>query len=344
MRTGKLPEHTLKRSVLHPIRYRSGRNGLWPGIGFDGAVSGSMVTAMAGTAFYYHGNELYALDGALNNVIAAGGKPYGIGVAILLPEHSEEALLADITGNLYRRAEQYRLDILTGHTELVPVVTEPVVMITAYGTKIWENRHELVRPGMDIVMTKWCGLYGGAILAQLKMEQLLSRYPKSYIRGTAAYLEQTGLFTELAVLEALAGQEGQEQDHNSIDGRPVVYAAHDVSNGGVFGALWQLLDACRSGGEIWLDRIPVRQEIIEVSNYFDINPYLMNGQGSLLLVTDRGQQLVEAFRAQGLTAEVIGATRAGKDRKVILEEEERFLTPPKGDALHAVMYGQPLPA
>lgn len=332
MRTGKLPEHTLKRSVLHPIRYRSDGIEPGPGIGYDGAVTGSMVTSMATTAFSYQGNEVYALHGAINNVIAAGGKPYGIGVAILLPEHSEEASLASITRNLYRKAEQYHLDILTGHTELVNTVTEPVVMVTAYGKKLWESRQDQVTPGMDLVMTKWCGLYGGAILAKLKREELVTRYPVSYIEKAASYLEQTDLFAELTVLESLIGSE-----------KPTVYAAHDVSNGGVFGALWQLFSVCRCGGEVWLDRIPVKQEIIEVSEFFDINPYLMNGQGSLLLVTDKGRQLAEDFRSAGLEAEVIGVTKTGKDRKVILEEEERFLTPPKGDALHAVIYGQPMP-
>ena len=155
MRTGKLPEHTLKRSVLNPIRYRSKDTTFRAAVGHDGAVFGDMVTAMATTAFSYTGNEIYALDNAVNNVIAAGGVPYGISLAILLPEHSEEAVLRRITGNLSLKAEEDRLDILTGHTELVPSVTEPTVTITAYGRRLWENRHKQVRPGADIVMTKW---------------------------------------------------------------------------------------------------------------------------------------------------------------------------------------------
>ena len=61
MKTGKLPEHTLKRSVLAPIRYRNDEIISSPGIGRDGAVVGDIVTAMASTAFCYTGNEIYAL-------------------------------------------------------------------------------------------------------------------------------------------------------------------------------------------------------------------------------------------------------------------------------------------
>ncbi len=332
MRTGKLPEHTFKRSVIHPIRYRRKETVLRAGVGHDGAVFGNMVTAMATTAFCYTGNEIYALDNAINNVIAAGGKPYAVSVAILLPEHSDEATLRQITGNLALKAEEYQVDIVGGHTELVPSVVSPTITVTVYGEKIWEQKHSHVKAGMDIVMTKWVGLYGGAILAQLKQDELTTRYPKSYIETAAGYMKNTSLMPELAVIETAVAQNPD-----------CILAAHDVSNGGLFGALWQLLSACNCGGEFSIEAIPVKQEMIEVSEYYDINPYMMNGQGSLLLVTKDGASLVEMMEQAGVAASVIGTTTESKDRKVIVGDEERFLVPPKGDALNAVFYGQPIP-
>ncbi len=332
MRTGKLPEHTFKRSVINPIRYRSKDVEFRTAIGHDGAVFGNMVTAMATTAFCYTGNEIYALDNALNNVIAAGGKPYAVSVAILLPEHSEEATLRQITGNLAIKAEEYQVDIIAGHTELVPSVVSPTITVTAYGEKLWENQHSKVKAGMDIVMTKWIGLYGGAILAHLREEELMTRYPKSYIELAASYMKYTSLMPELAVMVG------------AVAGNPdCILAAHDVSNGGLFGALWQMLSACNCGAQFPIETIPVKQEIIEVSEFYDINPYMLNGQGSLLLVTQDGEYLVNQFRQAGVEANIIGQTTSEKDRKIIIGEEERFLVPPKGDALNAVFYGQPIP-
>lgn len=332
MKTGKLPEHTFKRSVLNPIRYRRKETTFRPAIGHDGAVFDNMVTAMATTAFSYTGNEIYALDNAMNNLIAAGGKPYGIGIALLMPEHSEEATLRSITGNLAKKAEEYQVDVITGHTELVPSVIYPTVTITAYGTSLWQNQHNLVKPDMDIVMTKWTGLYGGAILAMVKEQELVTRYPKSYVKTAASYLEYTSLMPELVAIEA------------AVASKPdCIYAAHDVSNGGLFGSLWQMLSACNMGAEFPLEKIPMKQEIIEVCEYFDINPYMMNGQGSLLLVTDDSDFLLEKFWDAGVEACVIGKTTASKDRKIIIGDEERFLVPPKGDALNVVFYGQKMP-
>ena len=332
MRTGKLPEHTFKRSVINPIRHRNKETAFRAGVGHDGAVIGDMVTSMATTAFSYTGNEIYALDNAVNNVIAAGGRPYGIATAILMPEHSVEAELRAVTGRICQKAQEYELEVLAGHTELVPSVSSPVITVTAYGKKIWDNRHKEVCAGMDIVMTKWVGLYGGAILAALKEEELVTRYPKSYIRKAADYMRNTSLMPELAVIEKAVKEKSD-----------CIFAAHDVSNGGIFGALWQFLSACGAGGVFDIRHLAIKQEIIEVCEYFDINPYMINGQGSLLLVTSEGEYITEQMQQAGIYARIIGKTDNSAERKILVGEEERFLVPPKGDALNAVFYGQPLP-
>ena len=332
MRTGKLPEHTFKRSVINALRYRDDKVTLRPAVGHDGAVFGDMVTAMATTAFYYSGNEIYALDNAINNVIAAGGVPFAVSAAILLPEHSEEAVLRAITDSLAKKAEKYGIDIMAGHTELVPTVNDPTVTITAYGKKLWDCRHKEIGEGFDIVMTKWTGLYGGAILASLRRDELVTRYPSDYIDICAAYMENTSLMPESEVIESMT-------DHM----RSGIYAAHDVSNAGVFGALWQLLSACNMGASIPVRNIPMKQEIIEVCEYFDINPYIMNGQGSMLLIVKDGEAFSQYMNEHGIYTSVLAKTVKGKKRVVLIGEEERYLVAPKGDMLYEVFYGQKVP-
>ena len=50
MRTGKLPEHTFKRSVINPIRYRRSDTEFRMAVGHDGAVFGqTAVHALRGS-------------------------------------------------------------------------------------------------------------------------------------------------------------------------------------------------------------------------------------------------------------------------------------------------------
>ena len=355
MRTGKLPEHTFKRSVVNAVRYRNKDISYRTAVGYDGAVFGDMVTAMATTAFYYAGHELYAYNNAINNCIAAGGAPFAVSLAVMLPEHSEESTLRAVMDSLSKRTEADNIDIIAGDTALVPTVSEPTIVITAYGRRLWENIPKSVKAGMDIVMTKWTGLYGGAVLADIKRDELLIRYPTSYIDAAAAYMDQTSLLPELGVIEALletndsfGGKISEDNyagtDDDAKEDKPIhIFTAHDVSNGGVFGALWQILSACNMGVSIPVNVIPMKQEIIEICEFFNINPYMLNGQGSMLLITDKGQALADRMKNSGINAVVLGKTVAGKKRVVTIGEEERFLVAPKGDMLGQVMYGQQVP-
>ena len=57
-----------------------------------------------------------------------------------------------------------------------------------------------------------------------------------------------------------------------------VSAMHDVTEGGIFGALWEMAEASGVGLEIDLKKIPIRQETVEVCEFFGVNPYLFDLQ------------------------------------------------------------------
>ena len=42
-----------------------------------------------------------------------------------------------------------------------------------------------------------------------------------------------------------------------------VFAMHDVTEGGIFGALWEMAEASGVGLEIDVKKIPIRQETVE---------------------------------------------------------------------------------
>lgn len=46
-----------------------------------------------------------------------------------------------------------------------------------------------------------------------------------------------------------------------------VGAMHDVTEGGIFGALWEMAEASGVGLEIDLKKIPLRQETVEVCEF-----------------------------------------------------------------------------
>ncbi len=112
---------------------------------------------------------------------------------------------------------------------------------------------------------------------------------------------------------------------------------HDVTEGGIFGALWEIGAASNVGLEIDLKAIPIKQETVEICEFFDINPYQLISSGSMLMIAADGKELVEALAKEGVCATVIGKVIAGNDRVIVRDDERRFLEPPKTDELYKVL-------
>ena len=106
---------------------------------------------------------------------------------------------------------------------------------------------------------------------------------------------------------------------------------HDVAEGGVFGAVWELCERLCAGVELDLKKIPICQETVEICEYFDVNPYQLKGDGALLFLTHDSTAAIKALKEAGISAAVIGRMNEGNDRILINEDETRFLEPNRVD-------------
>lgn len=182
------------------------------------------------------------------------------------------------------------------------------------------NARKTSLAGSQIVMTKWAGTEGTARLTNRCREQLLKRYPAHFLDEAAAFDRYLSIVPEAAV----ARKSG-------------VGAVCAAGEGGVFHALWTLAERAGTGLEVFLKKIPIRQETVEVCNMLDVNPYEMAANGSLLCVTREGEALAESFRREGIPAEVIGFLTGENDRVIINGEERRFLEPAKEDSVYRIL-------
>ena len=116
-----------------------------------------------------------------------------------------------------------------------------------------------------------------------------------------------------------------------------VSAMHDITEGGIFGALWELAEGTGCGLDIDLKSIPIRQESVEVCEQFGVNPYLLMSSGSMLIATEDGPKLVRALAAEGIHSAIIGRATDGNDRILRNGDEIRYLDRPQSDELYKVV-------
>lgn len=321
MKAGKISEPILKRSVLKKISYKSKSVLSRAAVGHDSAVIAVddklMVTATETVVAKRDLHHNRAFVKAVNNIAALGAEAQYAQISIVLPEGMREIKLKMLMDEMAELAASMKIHITGGHTCVSDAVTKPVVTVTVTGIVNNDNNckynyKEEIKPGYDIVMTKAAGLEGTAILAEEQEEEFLRRFTSLYINNAKAFINEISIVNEAAV----AIKHG-------------VAAMHDMSEGGVFGALWELGEAGNCGLEVNLKKINMRQETIELTNHMNINPYLMPSAGSLLMVTGDGLGLIHELEKNGIEACVIGKITQGNDRVIINEDERRYLEPPK---------------
>lgn len=327
MNVGKVPESVLKRSVLRQIHTKRQEVLLGAGVGEDCAavrLAGDEVFVISTDPITGTATDIgtLAFHVTMNDLASAGAEPIGVMLTILLPEGAGEQELKGIMGQMEVACAKANVQIMGGHTEVTRAVSQPLVNVCGVGKA---KAGKLVstagaKPGDDILVSKWIGLEGTSILAKEKERELAARYPMDLVRNAQSFDRYLSVLPEAAV----AVKSG-------------VSAMHDVTEGGIFGALWELAESSGVGLEIDLKKIPVKQETIEVCEYFGINPYGLISSGCMLMASADGNTLVRELEKNGIHAVVIGKAVGGNDRILRNEEEKRFLEPPKADELYKVV-------
>ena len=312
MKIGKLPESVLKRSVFKQIHTRRPEVVLGAGVGEDCAaikLAEDETLVMSTDPITGTAKDIgtLAIQITVNDLASAGAEPVGVLLTVLLPESVEEPELRAMMAQVEEACAKAEIQVMGGHTEVTAVVNQPVISVCGVG-KVKDGcliSTGGARPGMDILVTKE------------KETELKTKFSVPFVEKAKALDAYISVQSEAAV----AVKSG-------------VSAMHDVTEGGIFGALWEMAEASGVGLEIDLKKIPVRQETIEVCEFFGINPYQLISSGCMLMAAEDGNLLVRELEKAGIPATIIGKATAGNDRVLLNEEERRFLEPPKADELY----------
>lgn len=279
MRPGKISDSVLKRSVLKQIRTRTQEVINGAGIGEDCAIfapSRGYASAVSQAAVPREEDLIRALVKCANNVACAGARPVAFMLTLLLPGETEEQLLRQLMTAAENTCGLLEMQIAGGHTTVSRHVDCPVACVTAYGIPAQEELPLVSTrgavPGQDIVLTKWIGLEGTAILARHYREGLRERYPAHLVEEAAGFDRYLSIIPEAAS----AAKSG-------------VRVMHDASEGGILASLWELAESSGVGLTIDLRKIPIRQETVEVCEFCGVNPYTLASSGCLVLTADRGR-------------------------------------------------------
>lgn len=326
MKIGKLPEPVLIRSVLKEVGHRREEILVGPAVGQDCAV----IEAGEGEVFVLSSDPItgttkdigsHSVHITANDLAASGADPVGIMLTILLTPDTEESQLKEMIRGVEKTCKELNMEVMGGHTEITDVVKQPLISLTGVGKMKKESvlTTSSVKPGQDLVVTKWIGLEGTAIAAKEKEALLLEKFAPAFVETAKGFDQYLSVIPEARIAREWG-----------------VSAMHDITEGGVFGALWEMGSGSGVGLDIDLKKIPIRQETVEVCEVLGLNPYILMSSGSMMIAADDGHGLVRKLNQAGIAASVVGKATEGNDRILRNGEETRYLDKPQSDELYKI--------
>lgn len=296
MEIGKIPIDKLKEIVLNKIGFRRDDVLVHAGIGEDSAVVDLandllVVSSDPITGAEQNAGKL-AVYVACNDLAAMGASPVGIQIVLLLPAQVTETFIVSLMQEIDQTACSINVEILGGHTEILSHVTKPIIVVTAIGRV---SREQLVCSanacaGDDLVLTKGLGIEGTYILAGDYRELLLDKGVEPGIIATAREYDRKLSVVEEGLLAAKLGAN----------------AMHDVTEGGLYGALTELAIASGKGFELFNDDLPISLETEVICAALGLDPAGLISSGSMLIAIPESRDLINRLGEAGIPAARIG--------------------------------------
>jgi|GEM_PF-19114 len=235
-----------------------------------------------------------------NDVAVRGARPsLFLAVLLVAPDEAEEGRIRELLGQVVTACDRLGVALIGGHTEVTPGLAHSVVVGTMLGRVAGRPiTTGGLRDGDWVGITRWAGLEGTAILLAELGHRLRALHGEAAFRDLAAVLSGDWLSV---VPEALAA---------AAD--PAVSALHDVTEGGVGEALWELGRASGLTLEVALERVPVRPETRLIARDLGLDPLGLIGSGALLVgcAGEGRERVAAALQAVGVGIEWIGHARA----------------------------------
>ncbi|MDO5755626.1 MAG: AIR synthase related protein [Tissierellia bacterium] len=320
MANGKLPNDELKK-LLETITFHREETLIGSKLGMDTAIldfgKDLVVLSTDPITGASKGIGKIAIDVSVNDVATSGAESVACLISILAPSGSTMEELKEILEDAHCRAKKLKIEIVGGHTEITDAVNRFVVQTTVIGrlSRKMQLDPSKIEEGDGVYVTKSIAMEGGLIFCQDYEDAVKKLVPKEEFDEMMAYMEKLSVKTEGEL------------------GAPFCHYMHDITEGGLFGAIYEASQGFGKGIIINEEDIPVDPGIKHLSHALGINVYRLISSGSMLMIGKDEEGLRKAMEKAQIPLTKIGTVQGkgaflkGKDGLIAID-------PPTKDHLY----------
>lgn len=327
MEIGKLKTELLEKYIFNSLSSNRDEVVIRGGVGLDCAVmdfcGDLIVTSTDPITGATKNIGSLAINVSVNDVSCQCADPVGVLMTVLIPPSATIEELKEIIEDANATAKKLNVDIIGGHTEVTDAVNKILISTTVLGRANKASIPDLstIEIGDVIAISKYVGIEGTSIISQEK-DDISEVLNDEEIKFAKALSENISVLKE----SKLASKYG-------------VKYMHDITEGGLYGALWETGVAVGHGLRVYYENIPLLDVTNKISKFYEIDPMKLISSGSMLMIFDKDKfkDFKEETEKFGIKVTDIGEVIEGKDTEVIAYDQILILSEPSSDELYRVL-------
>lgn len=323
MATGKLENETLQ-DILQSISFHRKEVLVGAGVGLDTTQIdfGEKICVLSTDPITGAKENIgsLAVDISVNDTSTSGAENIGVLLTILAPEGTTPQDIREIMADASKRAEELKIEIIGGHTEITDAVNRFVLSSTSIG--ILDKKDQIpadkIQEGDSVYVSKYIGIEGTAILAhdkEAELKNVITQEELDYAKGLLKWISV-------------------QDDAKYAKNKDLSYM-HDVTEGGLLGAVYEAHQGIKKGIEIICENVPVLDVTKKICDYFNIKPFRLISSGSMLIISS-DRSLEKKFEGSNIKLTKIGVVK-GDEPIIITDGVSERILPPYADELYKVI-------
>lgn len=274
----------------------------------------------------------FAINILASDSVTSGLKPMMMAIDLNLPMLMTKKQLEIMWDTMHRECQKLGIAVVTGHTARYENCHYPMVGgATVIGIG---ELHEYVTPRMagegdKIIITKGPAIEATGIFGAMFPDLIKKELGENISR------KAQGIFYKMSVVEdALTAVSIGVRDNG-------VTALHDATECGIWGGLYEIAQASRLGVRIEKEKIVLEDSVLDVCNYFGIDPYSSISEGTLILSCrpHKAEAVVNVLSKKGIKSSVVGELTAPEKGMILVDHgKETKLVHPIVDPFWKAFY------
>jgi len=324
-KVGKFPIDLMEKTVYPRLGAKRREILVSPGHGLDNAVvklGHNQVLVLTSDPFSVipvlglRDSAWLSVHLLASDLSTCGFPPRFVMVNFCLPPRMKDEEFEEYWDAFHEECKRLGVAVLGGHTGRYVGCDYTIVGGGVMMTLADENRYlasNMSRPSDLIIMTKGVAIAATGILSRAFPETIEKAHGSAFLKKAQAHFRMFSVVDD-ALIAASVGlrKEG-------------VTAMHDVTEGGLLGALYELSEASGVGLDIDLSKVIVTQEAKLICRLFDLDPYITLSEGTLIATVkpEKAEEVVKALTSRGVRASLIGRVMNRRHGRWVVKGKRR---------------------